>query len=424
MRPVRVTYVVSWYPGVSHTFIQREIRALRALGNHVDVVSIHRASPDVMSAADLEELASTFTILPASPMKIARGHAKALLRSPRAYFDTLRHALSVAPPGARARLWQLFYFVEAMIVWERCRRRDVRHLHAHFANVGADVAWLTCHFGRAVDGPGAWSWSFTMHGCMEFWDVERYNLGRKVAASDLVIAISDFTRAQLMNFVEPEHWDKIEVVHCGVDVDTYRPAAADGERSQTTRVLCVGRLSPEKGQTLLLKAIADLRASGIDTIQLTLVGDGPLRAALERECSELRLADVVTFAGAVDQDAMPEYYRRADVFCQPSFMEGIPVVLMEAMASGLAVVSSGVAGIPELIDDGESGILVRPGRTDELARAIAELARDPARREALGRRGRETVLRDFDARENAAEVATRFRHLSSRASAPGRQCEG
>lgn len=413
-------YVVSRYPALSHTFIQREIVSLRSMGTPVDVYSIHRTAPDVLSNTDAAELASTFAVLPISPGKLIGHHARAFLRSPRAYLRTLRYAFDAAPPGARAHLWQCFYFAEAIVVWNRCRARGVRHLHAHFANVGSDVAWLACQFGRAVDGDDAWQWSFTMHGCMEFWDVERFNLARKVTAADLVIAISDFTRAQLMGFVEPEQWDKIMVVHCGVDLARYPFAAREDHVDRPIEILCVGRLSPEKGQALVLRAVADLRRDG-KSVCLTLVGDGPLRSQLEDEARRLGIAEHVTFAGAVDQDAIPAFYERADIFCQPSFMEGIPVVLMEAMATGLPVVSSGVAGIPELVVENRSGFLVPPGRPALLAAALAKLVDAPDLREAFGRAGRTTVEQGFDADACAAVVADLFDRLGGRpiTSAPG-----
>ena len=220
----RAAYVVSAYPAISHAFIQREVRALRALGATINVFSVHEAPPsDLLSTADTEEAETTSAILPIRPADLLRAHARAFLRAPLGYVSTLRFALSQAPRGARARLWQLFYFAEAVVLWARCSDRDLRHLHAHLANVGADVAWLAAHFGRMADRRGTWHWSFTMHGCVEFWNVDRFNLARKVAAADLVICISEYTRAQLMALCDPAHWSKLHVVHCGVELDRYQP---------------------------------------------------------------------------------------------------------------------------------------------------------------------------------------------------------
>ena len=196
---IAVGYVVSRYPAISHVFIQREIHALRDLGARVETFSIHRADPaTLLSDRDSADAETTTSILPAAPATLFLTHMRAFLRWPRAYVSTLRYAVAQSPPGLRARLWQVFYFAEAVLLWAACRARGIRHLHAHFANVGADVAWLASHLGAQIEPDAGWRWSFTMHGCVEFWSVERFNLVRKVAAAEQVFNISEFTRAQLM----------------------------------------------------------------------------------------------------------------------------------------------------------------------------------------------------------------------------------
>jgi glycosyltransferase involved in cell wall biosynthesis len=407
----RVAYVVSHYPRVSHVFIQREIRALRELGFEVQVFSVHRAEPEeILSDIDAEEAASTRSLFPLDVGQLARAHLSAVLRSPRAYFDTLRYALRRSPRGSRARLWQLFYFTESITVWHECARLGIRHLHAHFANVAADVAWLATEFGRR-SGDDRWQWSFTMHGCVEFWDVDRFNLARKVAAAALVLCISDFTRAQLMALTEPRYWPELEVVHCGVDVERYAPPATmDGPDGRPIELLTVGRLSPEKGQLVLLDAVAQLHRDGLP-MHLTIVGDGPLRDELVAHAKQVGIDGVVTFAGAVGQDEMPAFFRAADIYCQPSFNEGIPVVLMEAMASGLPVVSSAVGAITELVVEGETGLLVPAARPKALADALRSLGESAELRAAMGERGRKIVERDFDSEKSALRINELFREL-------------
>ena len=197
------------------------------------------------------------------------------------------------------------------------------------------------------------------------------------------------------------------MVHCGVDLERYHPPATQDDHGRAARVLVVGRLSHEKGQPVALEAIAELRHQGVDA-QLTLVGDGPFAPQLQRLARKLGIEHAVTFTGAVGQDEMPTYYRDADIFCQPSFAEGIPVVLMEAMASGLPVVSSAIAGIPELVEDGVTGRLVPPGRPDLLATALGELHRQPHERRAMGAAGRAVVERSFDNSTIAREILDRF----------------
>jgi glycosyltransferase involved in cell wall biosynthesis len=297
------------------------------------------------------------------------------------------------------------------MVWAECRRRGIRHLHAHLANVGADVAWSTAALGNAIDGPDTWWWSFTMHGCLEFWGVSRFNLVAKVRAAGLVVCISEFTRAQLMALCPPDDWEKLVVVHTGVDLTRYVPRATARDGDDCVTLLAVGRLSAEKGHLVLLDALAALHRRGVP-VHLVMVGDGPMRAQLEHHADARGVRALVTFAGAVGQDEMPEQFSRADVFVQPSFMEGIPVVLMEAMAAGLPVVSSGVAGIPELVADGHTGLLVPPGRADLLADAVERLAGDADARRRMGCAARAAVEHGFDADAGARAVA---RHFATRA---------
>jgi colanic acid/amylovoran biosynthesis glycosyltransferase len=391
---VRIAYVCSRYPAVSHTFIQREVAALRGFGLDVDTVAIRRAAPEeVLSRADRAEADATYAILPVRPWHLARAHANAL-RYPRAWRATLVRALKLAPRGLRGRLWQLFYFGEAVVLWDRARRRGVGHLHAHFANVGSDVALLAATLGREA-GRGPRYWSMTMHGSTEFYDVSAFRLAEKVRDARFVACVSDFTRSQLMLHTEEEHWHKLALVRCGVDPQAFGAVARDGA-SGALRVLVVGRLVPGKGYSLLLEALADVVARGHD-VTLEIVGEGPAGDALRSRAAALGVDGRVRWLGAVGQDEIRRHYERADAFCLPSFAEGVPVVLMEAMAVQLPVVATRIAGIPELIEDGVGGLLVAPARADELADALARLAASPDLRERLGRAGREAVIAGYDA---------------------------
>jgi colanic acid/amylovoran biosynthesis glycosyltransferase len=400
---VRIAYVCSRYPAVSHTFIQREVAALRGLGLDVDTVAIRRAAPEeVLSQADRDEARATYAILPARPWHLVRAHGAALLRYPSAYRTTLRRALALAPRGLRGRLWQLFYFGEAVVLWDRARRREVAHLHAHFANVGSDVALLAATLGReAASGPR--SWSMTMHGSTEFYDVGAYRLAEKVRDARFVACVSDFTRSQLMLFAEEEQWPKLRLVRCGVDPSLFGEVSRDGADGRL-RVLVVGRLVSGKGLSLLLDALADVAARGHD-VALDVVGEGPAGDGLRGRAAALRLDGRVRWLGAVGQDEIRRHYAEADAFCLPSFAEGVPVVLMEAMATSLPVVATRIAGIPELIEDGESGLLVAPARSDELADALARLAGSPQLRAQLGRNGRRAVVEGYDAGRWARALA-------------------
>ncbi len=406
---MRIAYVASRYPHISHTFIRREVEALRAEGVEVHTFTVRPSESDAhFGTADLTERRSTTSILPVSPVRLTRVQLAALRRSPEAYLRTLLATVRAAPLGLRNWVWAFFYFLEGILLWSHCERRGIRHVHAHFANVGADVARVAARFGRAAEGPDTWSWSFTMHGSTEFSDVSAFGLPGKANDADAVICISEYARSQLVMWTDPPAWSRFHVVHCGVNVGEFDPAPVDPE-PHPLRLLFLGRLVVEKGPVVLVEALGLLRASGVDA-QLTIVGEGPSRPEVERSVAELGLADHVVLLGAVPSDEARGHYHRADVFCLPSFAEGVPVVLMEAMSCGLPVVTTYITGIPELVTDGVEGRTVTPGRADLVADALRGLT-DPERRRSMGQAGREKVEREFDITTVGPQLVTVFEAL-------------
>ena len=405
---MRIAYLASRYPDISHTFVMREVLALRERGVAIETISIRRPEPgELLSEEDRAEAARTYHVLPVSARRLLRVHLSALVAGPRAYFRTLSAALALASPGLRATLWQLFYFAEAIIVWARCRSLGIRHVHVHFANVSADVALLATTLGNSLL-PGSSSWSFTMHGPTEFYDVREHRLAPKTEDAVFVACISDFARSQLMGLVGPEEWSKLQVVHCGLDTQRFsRDAEGTDGSSDVVRILSVGRLVPVKGQAILIQAAAQLVEAGLP-VRLTLVGDGPDRKKLERLTRKLGLEGRVTFAGAVGQHEIRAYFAAADIFCSPSFAEGVPVVLMEAMAMRVPVVATRIMGVGELVEDGLTGRLVAPGRVDALADALRDLAGSPELRRRIAERGREKVEAEFDIRQSATQLSDLF----------------
>ncbi len=397
-----IAYLTSRYPAVSHTFVRREVEGLRSAGWRVGTYSVRRVDPDdVLAAADREAARTTRSILPASAGRVVRSQWAALRSNPIGWARALAAALRAGGSDLRRVVWGVFYFAEAVLLWQDIRSTPVRHVHAHFANVAADVARLTAIVGRLVDRRGEpWSWSFTMHGPTELADVTAYDLAAKVRDAAGVICISDHGRSQLMGLVDDRHWGKLHVVHCGVDLERFAPVDRSGRAAAAPfRMLCVGRLVPEKGQALLVDATAALRERGVDA-HLVLAGDGPQRHELARRADPA----LVTMKGAVSQDDIVALYADADVFVLPSFAEGVPVVLMEAMATELPVVTTAVAGISELVEHGRSGLVLPPGRLDVLVDALADLAAAPARRRELGRAGRRAVEEGYEIDACAAAV--------------------
>ena len=251
-------------------------------------------------------------------------------------------------------------------------------------------------------GGEGFTWSYTMHGPTEFYDLRHHRLAEKATDAAFVICISDFARSQLMGIVDPAEWGKLRVVHCGVDVNRFAPTAHERQDGPIT-IACVGRLVPEKGQSLLIEAVGALRDAGVD-VRLVLVGDGPQRERLERLVDASGLRDRVEFRGAVAHTEVERILHGADIFCLPSFAEGVPIVLMEAMAMELPVVACQVMGIPELIEDDVTGRLVRPGSRDALVDALSVLAADSDRRASLGRAARERVAAEFELRSNVVQL--------------------
>jgi colanic acid/amylovoran biosynthesis glycosyltransferase len=392
--------VVSQYPAISHAFLLQEVETLRSLGATVETFSIRRTGEEqLLTEADRIAFDTTYAILPPRWGHLAAAHLRAILTRPRRFVRALGVAVAMRRPGLRGALWQLFYFLEAGLLWDRCRRLGIRHVHAQFASSATDAALLAAELGG-----DSWSWSFTVHGPVEFYDVPGFQLPEKARRALFVACTSDFARSQVQGFLDPEHWPKVEILRMGVDPERFQPPAASRElRAGPLRLLTIGRLVGVKGQAVLLDAVAELSRRGVD-VELTMAGDGPEREPLGRRASDLGISERVEFAGPVGHDRTIELYREADVFCTSSFAEGLPTVLMEAMATGLPVIATRIMGIPELVEDGVSGLLVAPARSDQLADAIERLASQPDERAAMGAAGRHRVLEERDQRRSGQRM--------------------
>jgi glycosyltransferase involved in cell wall biosynthesis len=274
--------------------------------------------------------------------------------------------------------------------------RGIVHLHNHFGDSSCSVAVLAAAMAGVP-------YSYTMHGPGEFFEPMRWRIDLKIARAAFVAAISHFARGQGMIFADQAHWDRIKIVHCGVDPGLY--PAPEGEAGK--RLLFVGRLAAIKGVVLLLQAVAALKDRHPD-LRLTLVGEGPEAAALKARAADLGVAEIVVFTGYLGPEGVAEELARADLFVLPSFAEGVPVVLMEAMAAGRPVIAPHVAGVPELVEDGVSGFLAAPGDLQGLIGQIEAILSDPARAAAMGRAGRAKVAAEFDSAAEAAWLLRLF----------------
>jgi glycosyltransferase involved in cell wall biosynthesis len=315
-----------------------------------------------------------------------------LSRSPGTWFRTLRAAWRTAQAGVRGRFYNLVYFHEAVVLAQELRDQGIVHLHNHFAMASCTVARLAAPLAGIT-------WSFTLHGPDDLVDTRGWRLDDKVAQADFVVCISSFARSQVMLHSSRETWPKLHIVHCGVEPNRYdRP-----RKGATDHLLFVGRLAAQKGVPVLLAAMVRAREVR-PSLRLTVVGDGQDRAALEAEAEALGLGNSVVFLGYRSQEEVAEILSESTALILPSFAEGVPVVLMEAMATGLPVVATHVAGIPELIENGVSGLLVAPGDEVALARAILEVTQ-PGAGARMGMAGRARVRSEFNLRTEASRLA-------------------
>jgi colanic acid/amylovoran biosynthesis glycosyltransferase len=402
-RRLKVAYVMSRFPKLSETFVLGEILAVEEQGVEVELYPLLRERAEMMhpEAAALCERAR---FQPFLSLRILRSQLHFLRRAPRRYVGALWALL-------RGTWGSVNYFVGALGIFPkvvhdaRLMEIDgVAHVHCHFSNHPAAAGFLV---NRLTGIP----YSFTAHG----FDlhVDRHMLCRKVGGAAFVVAVSEYNRRLILEECGERARARVATVHCGVDTKFFRPRkSAAPERPFS--ILCVGTLHEVKGQGYLVEACRLLAESGAD-VTCTLVGDGPDRAALARQIADSGLEGRVTLAGRRTRAEVAELLGRAHVLVSPSVptaegkREGIPVVLMEAMASGVPVVASGISGIPELVEDEETGLLVPPRDLSALASALRRLHGDPALRERLARAGRETVEREFDVRKNAGELVRRFR---------------
>jgi colanic acid/amylovoran biosynthesis glycosyltransferase len=396
-----LAYLVSEYPGVSHTFILREIRRLRAMNSDIRVASINRCRRPTaqLTEEERQEMAATYYLKRAGLSGALRAHWFVLASRPIAYLRGLSFALRLAGGDIRRLLFAFFYFVEAVMLGRWMERQGLHHVHVHFANPAAQVALIA---SRVF----AIRYSLTVHGPDEFYDTQGHNLTEKVVGASFVCCISYFAISQLKLLSPPSEWSKFELAPLGVDPKVFAPCPFRFV-PEPFEILCVGRLVAAKGQHSLIEAIDRLVHKDF-RVRLRLVGDGPERKPLELEVRKRGLSEHVIFEGSVNQDRIRAFYRGADAFVLASFAEGVPVVLMEAMAMEIPCVTTYVGGIPQLIQNEVDGLLVAPSDVNALTFAIERLIGDPALRIRLATAARERVFKHYNLGTNVSRLRAIF----------------
>jgi colanic acid/amylovoran biosynthesis glycosyltransferase len=396
-----LAYLINQYPKTSHTFIRREMQELERQGWQVQRIALRGGDAELADPADRDEQTRTRYVLTgwrAGP-GLLLATLTLLATRPWRFVQAAGLALRTGWRGRRPLPYHLIYLAEACQVALWLRAGGARHLHAHFGTNAAQVAMLV----SALGGP---PFSFTVHGPEEFDHVESLRLCEKVRRAAFVVAISAFGRSQLYRCLPHEEWNKVRVVRCGLAADYAEGASA--HIPSVPRLVCVGRLCEQKGQLLLVEALGKLRTAGI-AVQLVLAGDGELKDELISLGRQLGLHNMVRITGWLDGRQVREEILAARALVLPSFAEGLPVALMEAMALRRPVLSTYVAGIPELVTPGHNGWLVPAGDVDALTRALAVVLATPlAEMERLGLNGSRQVGRLHSLEQEVAKLARHF----------------
>ena len=396
---MRVAYFTNQYPAVSHTFIRREILALEKLGLSIVRYALRPAPQALVDPIDQSEERKTRLVLRAGAAEILRCFVTALLSQPATLAQIFVLAAKMGWHSDRGLLRHFAYAVEATVLARWCREDRVDHIHAHFGTNPAVIAM----FASQLSGI---PYSFTAHGSEEFEKAPLLSLDEKLKRSTFAICVSSFGKSQLMRWSSPDQWEKIEVVHCGVDSGFIETPFQ--QPTSVPRFVCVGRFVSVKAHLVLVGAVRLLHQKGIHC-EVVLVGDGPLRGLIEDAVQSAQLERQVIFAGWGTGDRVKAEILNARALILPSFSENMPVVIMEAMALGRPVISTYVAGIPELVQSGQTGWLVPASDEGELAEAMHQcLIASATELEGMGQQARRHVVEHHDSAKEAAKILKLF----------------
>ncbi|GAP95439.1 glycosyltransferase [Leptolyngbya sp. NIES-2104] len=389
---MRIAYLTGEYPRATDTFIQREVAGLRDLGVEVHTFSVRRPGVEQLVGEEQKaEFDRTTYLLPPKAIQLLGSHLKLLLGG--RYWRSLKLAWKTRQPGLRGLLYQLFYFLEAGILAQQVQLRQIQHLHNHLATSSGTVAMLAAELG-------GFTFSFTLHGPYIFFEPYQWQLAEKIDRALFVCCISHYCRSQGMVFGSIASWNRMHIIHCGIDPALFKPVRHQGTGN---RLLYVGRLAAVKGLPILLESLAKL-VSNYPDLELTVIGDGSDREQLEALTDELNLRSNVKFLGYQSQAEVRHHLQKTDVFVMASFAEGVPVVLMEAMAAGVPVVATQIAGVSELVEHGSNGYLVPAGDAETLTDRIGELVQDAELRSSFGTAGRVKVTAEFNIKTEVARL--------------------
>jgi colanic acid/amylovoran biosynthesis glycosyltransferase len=395
---MRIGYFTNSYPRATDTFIRREVLGLRQRGIDVRTFSVRRTGTDHDVGPDvMEEKRNTYYILPVGPAKLIGANLSAFVNAPKRYIAALVLALKTRQPGVRGLVLQLAYFQESVVLALELRRQGITHVHNHLGDNSGTVTLLVSVLMRV-------GYSITIHGPHIFFDPTHWALREKVRYSRFIACISHYCQSQMMLFSDRADWGHLKIIRCGVDIERFRH---NDVREKASKLLYAGRLAVEKGLPVLFESLRMLVDRGYE-FELTLVGDGSDRQDLEKLGRQLGISHRLIFAGYASQDDVREYLRQSDIFILPSFAEGVPVSLMEAMACGVPVLATYVGGVAELVEPERTGLLVSPADSLALSKAIARYLDDLELRQKVSRLGRQMVVTNFNLDTEVDKLAGLF----------------
>jgi colanic acid/amylovoran biosynthesis glycosyltransferase len=394
-QPLKIGFLTSEYPKASHTFIRRELLALEKRGHEIARLSVRDASSTVVDPADKSEASKTTVVLNLPIAQLVMSTIRTAVTRPIKFIKAVAETYRLWRASDRGVVRHVTYLVEAATLLWILRREGTKHLHVHFGKNAADVALML----KILGGP---TYSMMIHGPGEFDGPRTFSLGRKVEQSEFTAAISHFATGQLRRWVSYAHWDKLHVVRCTISDDFL--SERHGVDPDSRKLVCIGRLTGQKGQLFLIDAIGDLVDEGVD-VNLTLAGDGEMREIIEERIKARGLQDRIEITGWIGEKDVRRHLIESRAMVLPSFAEGLPVAIMEALALGRPVVSTSIAAIPELLRNGENGWVIPSGSHEDLVAALRDLMTTPVERlNEMGRAGHERVRRQHHADTEAAKL--------------------
>ena len=387
-------YLLHKFPRITDTFIMREVRALQKGGMDIQIISIWRPAPRETDVKVMSEWGhQTYFLLPQSILSITRALFVTIIRSPTRFMSTVHLAFATARPGLRGIMNQVFYLAEAMLAADALQRKEIGHIHNHFGDHSGIVTMLAAKLCNI-------HYSISFHGPHVFFDGALARIKEKVSNARFVRCISYFCRSQVILFSGSTNLSALKIVHCGLDLEDYQFRLP---RERVERLYCAARLAPEKGFEFLVQAVKILTDQKCN-IELRLVGDGPSRSVLEGIARDLGILDRVHLLGPLDETAKMRELYAADLFVLPSLAEGLPSSITEAMAVGVPVIATNIAGTSELVESGKTGLLVRPSDPQALADAITRMIDSYDFRTRAAKLARQKVMEEFDVNREAGKL--------------------